>query len=120
MVQLRRPSQAAIAARLGLPDQQFSYPEVAATAELGSPLPRSLAAIYNVDRHEFSLGRGRDLFERSRAALGAWRHFEIPWLELHGATTEVRSGQVVATLISVVGLWFLSPCRVVYAELSAE
>ncbi len=120
MVQLRRPSQSAIAARLGLPDQKFSYPEVAATADLGSPLPRSLAATYNVDRHEFCLGTGRVLFERARAALEAWSHFEIPWLEFHGATTPVRSDQVVATLISVAGLWFLNPCRVVYAELSAD
>jgi uncharacterized protein (UPF0548 family) len=45
----------------------------------------------------------------------AWRHFEIPWLELHGAR-DVASGQVVATLTSVAGLWFLNPCRVVYLE----
>ena len=53
----------------------------------------------------------------------AWRHFEMPWLELHGAATPVIDGQVVATLVSVAGLWFLNPCRVVYtaqSENSAE
>ena len=120
MVQLRRPSQSTIAVRLGLPDQPFSYPEVAATADLDSLLSESLAATYDVDRREFPLGAGRGLFERARSALAAWRHFDIPWLELHGATTQVRSGQVVATLISVAGLWFWNPCRVVYAELSAD
>lgn len=45
----------------------------------------------------------------------AWRHFEIPWLEFHGAR-HVAPDQVVATLVSVAGLWFLNPCRVVYTE----
>ena len=91
---------------------------MAATADLGSILPESLAAKYDLDRHQFSLGTGRDLFERARAALLEWRHFEIPWLELHGATSPVHSGQVVATLVSLAGVWFLNPCRVVYTELS--
>ena len=91
---------------------------MAATADLGSTLPESLAAKYDLDRHQFSLGTGRDLFERARAALLEWRHFEIPWLELHGATSPVHSGQIVATLVSLAGVWFLNPCRVVYTELS--
>ncbi len=50
----------------------------------------------------------------------AWRHFEIPWLELHGATSPVMSGQAVATLVRVASFWFLNPCRVVYTELPPE
>jgi len=46
----------------------------------------------------------------------AWRHFEIPWLELHGASSPATPGQVVASLVSFAGLWFLNPCRVVYTE----
>ena len=117
MLRLRRPSDAVIAAHLSRPDEPFSYPEVAATAELGSPLPASLAARYDVDHHRFSLGSGRPLFERARAGLVAWRHFDIPWLELHGATTRVEAGGVVATLVGLAGIWFLNPCRVVYTEL---
>jgi uncharacterized protein (UPF0548 family) len=75
-----------------------------------------LSARYDVDRHEFSLGAGRERFERARAALFAWRHFEIPWVELHGASTSAHAGQAVATLVSVAGLRFLNPCQVVYTE----
>ena len=120
LVRLQCPSQSEIEARLGSQDEPFSYPEVAATADLGSPLPESLAATYDLDRHQFPLGTGRDLFERARSSLVTWRHFDIPWLEIHGATTPVRSGQVVATLVSVAGLWFLNPCRVVYTELPLD
>ncbi len=50
----------------------------------------------------------------------AWRHFEIPWLELHGAATPVSDGQLVATLVSVARLWFLNPCKVVYTAQSED
>ena len=116
MFRLRRPSAGEIAAVLGSGTGPLSYPEVAATARLGSPeTRRTLADRYDVDRHELVLGKGRRLFERARSALVTWRHFEIPWLELHGAH-RVEPDQVVATLVSIAGLWFLSPCRVVYVE----
>jgi uncharacterized protein (UPF0548 family) len=115
-VRLRRPSDSEIAAVLRAREHWFSYPEVGKTAELGAPeIEASIASRYDLDRHRFALGRGRDLFERAHASLLAWRHFEIPWLEFHGAHG-VASGQVVATLTSVAGLWFLNPCRVVYVD----
>ena len=79
--------------------------------------PCVFASTYDLDHHQFRLGTGRDLFERARAALGAWRHFEVPWIEFHGAAAPVEPGQVVATLARVAGVWFLNPCRVVYSEL---
>jgi uncharacterized protein (UPF0548 family) len=114
LIRLRRPSRAEIEAVLASPSLSFSYPEVGATAKLDLP-----AARYDVDHHEFVLGKGRELFERAKSALANWRHFEIPWLELHGANP-VASGQVVATLARVAGLWFLNPCRVVYADLGPD
>jgi uncharacterized protein (UPF0548 family) len=92
----------------------MNYPEVGATADPAAL--EALAVHYNVDRHHFDLGTGRDLFERARASLLAWRHFDIPWLELLGATAAPSPGQVVATLTHVAGVWFLNPCRVVYTE----
>ncbi len=96
---------------------EFTYPEVGATAKLaeGRSEP-GLATTYDVDHHRFPLGLGRPLYERACAALIAWRHFEIPWLKLCGGRP-VSPGQVVATLLPIAGLWFLNPCRVVYAEL---
>jgi uncharacterized protein (UPF0548 family) len=117
VIRLRRPSQADIAPQLRVCDAPFSYSEVGATAEADALA--ALAADYYVDRHRFALGTGRALFERARAALFAWRHFEIPWLELQGATALAAQGQGVATLTCVAGLWFLNPCRVVYTEAAA-
>jgi len=117
VIRLQRPSREAISAELRGGDARFSYAEVGATADVDAPA--RLERDYYVDRHRFALGTGRALFERARAALFAWRHFEIPWLSLEGAHTPAAEGQVVATLARVAGLWFLNPCRVVYAEPTA-
>ena len=119
MFQTRRPTEEEIAARLTSPGE-FSYPEVGATNNLGPSPPESIVATYDLDRHEFPIGAGRDLFDRARDSLLAWRHFEIPWLEFHGGSAPVRTGQVVATLVSGAGFWFLNPCRVVYTELTPD
>jgi uncharacterized protein (UPF0548 family) len=113
----RRPSALDVDAALGA-SHEHSYPEVGASAQLGTPaLHARLAPRYAVDVYEFPLGTGRAVFERAREALAEWRHFEIPWLELH-RDGPVARGQVVATLTRVAGVWFLNPCRVVYAELA--
>jgi len=115
LVRLRPPSAREIAAALRS-ELPLSYPEAGATAKLDSPETRNaLASRYDVDHRGFALGRGRALFERAQSALRAWRHFEIPWLEWHGAGP-AEAGQVVATVARVAGLWFLNPCRVVYAD----
>src|SRR5262245_57020636 len=120
MPRLRRPSRREIEACLAPHSRAPTYPEVGATARLDAPGVReALAARYDLDRHDFALGRGRELFERARASLLAWHHFRIPWLELHGAHP-VAAEQVVATLVCVAGVWFLNPCRVVYVEADPE
>ena len=112
MIRLRRPSAHEIRTRLDAIDRNFSHCEVGGTADPAAL--EDLASHYVIDRRRFPLGRGRDLFAQARAALFAWRHFEIPWLELHGADRPVHEGQVVATLTHAFGIWFLNPCRVVY------
>jgi uncharacterized protein (UPF0548 family) len=114
VIRARHPTRDEIAALLGRADAPFGYPEVGATANRAVFDAR--AAAYYLDRHERVLGTGRALYDRARAALLAWRHFEIPWLELHGAEAPVDEGQVVATLTRVAGVWFCNPCRVVYVE----
>jgi len=113
---IRRPTKDEIAARLASQDREFSYREVGASGSGSASFPTSLAGTYDLDRREFCLGSGRDLFERARESLFAWRQFEIPWLQLHGASVPARPGQVVATLASFAGFWFYNPCRVVYTE----
>ena len=118
MIRVRRPTRDEIGALIGRRDAPFGHPEVGATADRAAFEARG--ADYYLDRHQRVLGSGRALFDRACAALVAWRHFEIPWLELHGAERAVHAGQVVATLTRVAGLWFCNPCRVVYAETDAS
>ena len=116
MIRLRRPSAREVEAVLGSSARPPSYPEVGLTAKLDAPDVRAaITARYDLDRHAFTLGRGRALFDRARSSLLAWRQFEIPWLRLHGGSP-VRSGQIVATVTSVAGVWFLNPCQVVYED----
>ena len=53
--------------------------------------------MYNVDHYELDIGQGPEAYERSRDSLQPWRHFEISWLELHGAAAPVSEAQVVST-----------------------
>lgn len=113
MTSIRRPHPSEISATLAA-DPPLSYPEVGATSD-----PAALESIpdrYDLDHHRFVLGTGRALYDRARASLLAWRHFDIPWLELHGDTAGVVSDQAVATVVRVAGLWLVNPCRVVYVE----
>jgi uncharacterized protein (UPF0548 family) len=117
-VRFSRPSASEIEAALGRPGQPFSYAEVGATGDVFAPIPPELARRYDIDRGRFLLGSGDAVFAKAGAALLAWRHFDIPWLELFGAKTPATTGQTVATLVSVAGLWFLNPCRVVFTATS--
>ena len=116
MVRFRRPSEREIELLLASGSLSLSYPEVGATARLDLPAVRdSLGRRYDLDRHEFTLGSGRALFDRARSALMSWRHFGVPWLDFRGSG-RVESDQVVATLLRIAGLWFVNPCRVIYTD----
>jgi len=60
------------------------------------------------------VGRGRTDFERARAALLAWKQFDIGWVETFPRDAPVTTGTVVAVLIRHLGFWSLNGCRVVY------
>ena len=111
MVRLRRPSPSEIDAVLRTAAGP-TYAEVGDSALIGSHDGPLRAAGYDVDRRLFPLGTGRACFDRARTGLAHWKHFEIPWLEFHGGGSPSATGQVVATLVSVAGVWFLNPCRV--------
>jgi uncharacterized protein (UPF0548 family) len=114
LIRFGRPSGAEIAAILGAAPASFSYPEVGATAQLDR-----VPDHYDVDRHAFVVGTGREAFARASSALAGWRHFEIPWVELHHVGPVV-SGQVVASVVGVPGCWLVNPCRVVYADFASD
>lgn len=68
----------------------------------------------NLDDVTVAIGRGMADFERARAALMAWKQFDIGWVELFPQPAPVAVGTVVAVLIRHLGFWSLNGCRVVY------
>jgi uncharacterized protein (UPF0548 family) len=60
------------------------------------------------------IGRGQADLERARAALVAWRQFDIGWVETFPRQAPVAVGTVVAVLIRHLGFWSLNGCRVLY------
>ena len=61
-----------------------------------------------------TIGRGSANFERARAALVAWKHFDIGWVETFPHHAPIAAGTVVAVLIRHLGFWSLNGCRVLY------
>lgn len=69
---------------------------------------------HDVDEAVAAIGRGNADFQRARAALMAWKQFDIGWVELFPPDAPVDVGTVVAVLIRHFGFWSLNGCRVVY------
>jgi uncharacterized protein (UPF0548 family) len=69
----------------------------------------------DLDDVSIAIGRGRTTFERARAALVAWKQFEIGWVETFPRHAPVAAGTVVAVLIRHLGFWSLNGCRVLYS-----
>lgn len=61
------------------------------------------------------VGNGVADFERARAALMTWVHFDIGWVEIFPGNARVVAGTDVAVLIRHVGFWSLNGCRVLYS-----
>jgi uncharacterized protein (UPF0548 family) len=66
------------------------------------------------DEQVVAIGRGKEDFERARAALLAWKHFELGWVELFPRQARLEVGTVVAVLIHHFGFWSLNAARVLY------
>jgi uncharacterized protein (UPF0548 family) len=67
-----------------------------------------------LDEATVAIGRGAADFERARAALMAWKHFDIGWVEAFPPHAPIEVGTVVAVLIRHLGFWSLNGCRVLY------
>ena len=66
------------------------------------------------DEQVVAIGHGGADFERARAALVAWKHFDIGWVEAFPSLDSVETGTVVAVLIRHLGFWSLNGARVLY------
>jgi uncharacterized protein (UPF0548 family) len=107
MFLFQRPSATAIRRFLdgsrGLP---LSYGPSGIIAQ--PPIGRQL------DEHVVAIGHGDVDFERARAALATWKHFELGWVELFSDRPSVETGAVGAVLIRHLGFWSLNGTRVLH------
>ena len=91
----------------GLP---YSYAEVGCTRKGCGP-----PAGYEVDRLRVCLGRGRDVFERTRGAISGWKMFSREMGGLYWPDAPIETGSVAGVLFRAGCLWSLNACRVIYA-----
>ena len=104
----RRPSPATIDAAVARSRElQLSYSPTG--------IVRSEPTAYRFDQVVVPIGRGRADFERARAALVAWKQFDLGWVELFPRHAPIDVGTNVAVLIRHFGFWSLNGCRVVYS-----
>jgi uncharacterized protein (UPF0548 family) len=66
------------------------------------------------DEQVVRVGHGPADFERSRAALMAFKQFDIGWVELYPRHARAEPGTVVTVLIRHLGFWSLNGARVLY------
>ena len=104
----RRPSRETIRGFLASQSKlDFTY--LASGATQGEP-----PAGYIVDHTRIRLGAGEQVFTRAKACLESWGQFDLGWVEAWPADTPLRSGEVVAIVSRLFGIWWLSACRIVY------
>jgi uncharacterized protein (UPF0548 family) len=105
---LSRPAESQIRAILSSQQaRDFSYPEVGATRG-------ELPAGYAVARGQVDLGQGSATFDRAVQALGQWKMFEVPGIQLCWPSTPILPGATVAVVIGHFGFWSLNCCKIVY------
>lgn len=99
-------------------DTAYSYNGVGTTAD-----PARIPPGYLVDRYRVRLGSGAATWERARAAIRAWKMFDLNWLRLVSPDTPIEPGQMVAVVPDHFGFHSINVSRVVYAfdeETAAE
>ncbi len=69
---------------------------------------------YDLDETIVTIGHGEAAYERAKAALAAWKHFDFSWVAMSPRAASIEPGSVVAVLIRHLGFWSLNGCRVVY------
>lgn len=70
--------------------------------------------LHGLDEAVVAIGHGRGDFERARAALIAWKQFDIGWVKTFPRDAPLAVGTDVAVLIRHLGFWSLNGCRIVY------
>jgi len=69
---------------------------------------------YDFDGIVVRIGSGPACFDRAKAALASWKHFDLGWVEIFPQNAPLDPGTVVTVLVRHLGFWSLNGCRVVY------
>ena len=69
---------------------------------------------FDVDQMSVSVAHGEEGFTRAKAALAAWKHFSLGWVEIFPPGASTDPGTVVVVVVRHLGFWSLNGCRVVY------
>jgi uncharacterized protein (UPF0548 family) len=105
MFLIRRPSTADVDRFLDrCRDLPLSYTPIGILGE--PPGGRQL------DEQAVVIGRGKADFERARAALLTWKHFNLGWVEAFPDRPRIEAGSNIAVLIRHLGFWSLNGARV--------
>jgi uncharacterized protein (UPF0548 family) len=108
MLSLRKPSAEKLRDFLATQSRlDLTYAAVGATAVVPP-------AGYVVDHTRIKLGEGARTFAAAKSALRRWEHFRLGWVETWPPDTPIQTGQVVAVIARLLGLWWLNACRIVY------
>ncbi len=107
MFLLQRPSAERV--------QRFLHESQDLPLSYGPPgIVRDGVAGYRFHEVVVRVGHGADDFARARAALLAWKQFDMGWVETFPRSAPVAVGSVVGVLIRHLGFWSLNGCRVLY------
>ena len=85
----------------------FSY------RELGKSKEKSIKK-YNNDYHFQVIGKGDIVWENAKALLRNWKQFPMGWTALYTKEKSIKTGDVVAVLFNLLGIWWINSARIVY------
>lgn len=91
-------------------DVPFSYHGVGATDD-----EPTIPSGYLVDRYRVRLGSGAATWERAKAAIRAWKMFDLKWLRVIRPDTPIEPGRMVAVVPDHFGFHSINVSRIVYA-----
>ncbi len=102
MPDLKKPSPECLLARLdSWKDEPLSYRP-------------PLAAGFIADDHAVRLGFGEDVWSSACQALDSWQMFP-EWAQVARLNEQgQKPGQIVAMVVSICGLWWVNPCRILW------
>ena len=109
MFLLSRPSPSAIARFLDDAEaMSLSY------GPIGIARARAVPG-FRLDETTAIVGHGDADFAKANAALAAWSHMRLGWLDVFPPAASIETGTTLALLIRHFGVWSLNASRVVYS-----